>query len=248
MATDPVQAHNGDPILQTRNLVSGYGRVETLHSVDIEVPPRGITTIVGPNGSGKSTLLKSIVGLVPPWEGDVLFDGQQIAGRAVHDLVRNGICMVPQGRVVFPDLSVEENLLVSAFTVRDDALRRERLEAAYGFFPVLAERRSRPANNLSGGEQTMLSLGKAIMLRPRLLLLDEPSLGLSPKNVDMVFTYVVSLAEQGLPTIIVEQNVRKGLSVADHAIVLVLGTVRFEGPPDRLESEVDLAKLFLEGE
>lgn len=237
-----------DTILQTRGLISGYGRVETLHGVDINVPASGITTIVGPNGSGKSTLLKSLIGLVRPWEGDVLFNGRQVAGEAVHHLVRDGMCMVPQGRVVFPYLTVEENLRISAFTVRDQSVINERLEAALDFFPSLAKRRRRPANNLSGGEQTMLSLGKAIMLHPRLLLLDEPSLGLSPKNVDMVFDHVVALAEQGLPTMIVEQNTRKGLSVADHAIVLVLGTVRYEGRPDILEEEVDLAKLFLEGE
>lgn len=246
MATSDPQGP--DTILQTRNLVSGYGRVETLHGVDINVPARGITTIVGPNGSGKSTLLKSVVGLVQPWEGEVVFNGMQVAGKAVHQLVRDGMCMVPQGRVVFPYLTVEENLRISAFTVRDQETISQRLAEAMEFFPSLARRRRRPANNLSGGEQTMLSLGKAIMLRPRLLLLDEPSLGLSPKNVDMVFDHVVALAEQGLPTMIVEQNTRKGLSVADHAIVLVLGTVRYEGRPDVLEEEIDLAKLFLEGE
>lgn len=241
-------ASNSGRILTTKSLTSGYGRVETLHGVDVEVPSRGITTIVGPNGSGKSTLLKSIVGLVRPWEGEVMFGGREVAGMAVHDLVREGMCMVPQGRVVFPELTVEENLRINAFTVRDAEVLESRLQAAFDFFPVLSNRRRQPASNLSGGEQTMLALGKAIMLRPRLLLLDEPSLGLSPKNVDMVFEYVVTLASEGLPTMIVEQNVRKGLAVADHAIVLVLGMVRFEGSPGGLEERVDLAKLFLEGE
>lgn len=246
MVVSPAPPADGNPILQTRGLVSGYGRVETLHGIDVDVPARGITTIVGPNGSGKSTLLKSVVGLLRPWEGDVLFDGRQVGGKAVHKLVREGLCLVPQGRVVFPNLTVEENLRISGFTLRDERVLNERLEAAFEFFPSLVQRRRYLANNLSGGEQTMLALGKAIMLSPRLLLLDEPSLGLSPKNMDMVFAHVVSLAERGMPILIVEQNVRKGLSVADHAIVLVLGVVRFEGRPDELESKVDLARLFLE--
>jgi branched-chain amino acid transport system ATP-binding protein len=231
--------------LWTEQLVSGYGRVETLHGVDIQVPVDGVTAIVGPNGSGKSTLLKTIMGLVPCWRGKVIFDNQNIAGLKTHNLARRGLCMVPQGRVVFPMLSVQENLLVSAFSVRDQRVVRTRLEETYQQFPALAERRLLLANNLSGGEQAMLALARATMLQPRVLLLDEPSLGLSPKVVNTVYEQLMRVTASGVPTLIVEQNVRKVLEVAGHVIVLVLGRVRFQGSRERLEREVDLERLFL---
>lgn len=169
----------GDAVLSVRDLVSGYGRVETLHGVDIDVPSGGTTAIIGPNGSGKSTLLKSVSGLLRPWSGSVLLAGTDVTGLAAHDLVPHGMCTVPQGRVVFPLLTVEENLRMSAFTVRSRADVERRISEVYEFMPVLGERRGQPAGSLSGGEQVMLSLAKVIMLRPRLLLLDEPSLGLT---------------------------------------------------------------------
>ncbi len=234
-------------LLETRDLVSGYGRVQTLHGVSVHVPSEGVTLVIGPNGSGKSTLLKTVMGLVRAWSGEIVFDGTDVSRVATHDLVRRGVCMVPQGRVVFPLLSVEENLSMSAFSVSDRTLVRERIEETYEFLPLLKERRRQAAGTLSGGEQVMLSLAKVVMLKPRLLMLDEPSLGLSPKLVDMVYDRVALLAEGGLTTMLVEQNVRKGLSIADRVIVLTLGEVRFVGSPDRLEAEVDLGRLFLEG-
>jgi branched-chain amino acid transport system ATP-binding protein len=234
-------------LLQTRDLASGYGRVQTLYGVSIEVPADGVTLVIGPNGSGKSTLLKTVMGLVKAWSGQILFEGSDISRVATHDLVRRGICMVPQGRVVFPLLSVEENLSMSAFSIADRGVVRQRIEEAYDFLPLLKERRRQAAGSLSGGEQVMLSLAKVVMLKPRLLMLDEPSLGLSPKLVELVYEKVAFLADGGLATILVEQNVRKGLSVADHVVVLTLGQVRFGGRPDRLEAEVDLGRLFLEG-
>lgn len=235
------------PLLSTRNLVSGYGRLETLHGIDLDVPEGTITTIIGPNGSGKSTFLKTVAGLVRPWSGEVLLDGEDVAGTPAHALVSKGMCMVPQGRVVFPFLSIEENLRMSAFTVRSDKEVRARLEEAYAFMPRLAERRGQLAGTLSGGEQVMLSIAKVVMLKPRLLILDEPSLGLSPKMIDQVYADVRALSEQGLTTLLVEQNVKKALSVAGHVGVLVLGNVRYQGGVDRLEEEVDLGRLFVEG-
>jgi branched-chain amino acid transport system ATP-binding protein len=234
-------------LLRTRDLVSGYGRLETLHSIDVDVPQGVVTTIIGPNGSGKSTLLKTVAGLLRPWRGATYLDGEDVAGRPAHALVRLGMCMVPQGRVVFPFLTIDENLRMCGYTVRSDKEVRHRLEQAYEFMPVLAERRRQPANTLSGGEQVMLSIAKVIMLRPRLLLLDEPSLGLSPKMIDLVYEKITELAGQGLTTMLVEQNVRKALSVADHVVVLVLGRVRYQGDVDHLEREVDLGRLFVEG-
>ncbi|GGL09420.1 ABC transporter ATP-binding protein [Mangrovihabitans endophyticus] len=235
-------------MLRTRGLVSGYGRLETLHGVDVDVPAGGVTTIIGPNGSGKSTFLKTVAGLVRTWRGETLLAGEDVAGEPAHALVRRGMCLVPQGRVVFPLLTVEENLRMCAFTVSSASMVRERIAQAYEFLPVLADRRRQPAGTLSGGEQAMLAIAKVIMLRPRVLLLDEPSLGLSPKMIDLVYEKVRALAGQGLTTLIVEQNVRKALAVAGRAVVLVLGTVRYAGPVDQMKAEVDLGRLFVEGE
>lgn len=245
MAIDAASLAGPAPVLETVDLVSGYGRIETLHGVSITVPARGTTAIVGPNGSGKSTLLKTVMGLVRPWRGEVRFKGQNIAGVKTHQLVRRNLCMVPQGRVVFPMLTVEENLLMSAFTVRDASVVRVRLEEVFQLFPVLSERRRQDASTLSGGEQEMLAIAKAIMLRPELLLLDEPSLGLSPKLVDAVYEKLQYITALGTPTMIVEQNVRKVLEAASHVVVLVLGRVRFQGPREQLEREVDLQRLFM---
>ena len=247
MTPTPTSPAVSTTALRTRGLVSGYGRVETLHGVDIDVPRGGITAIIGPNGSGKSTLLKAVAGLLKPWDGTVLLGDQDVTGLAAHTLVPRGMCMVPQGRTVFPFLTVEENLLMSAFTVRSSEEVQKRLAETYEFMPLLRDRRTQPASSLSGGEQVMLSVAKVTMLRPELLLLDEPSLGLSPKMIDFVYDRVRELTNDGLTTLLVEQNVRKALSVAGHIIVLVLGEVRFSGPPAELESSVDLGKLFLEG-
>lgn len=234
-----------DPLLRTSALISGYGRLETLHGVDVHAPRGRITTVIGPNGSGKSTLLKTVAGLVRTWSGSTTLDGTEVAGLRAHQLVRRGLCMVPQGRVVFPFLTVEENLRMCGYSVRAERELRQRVEEAFEFLPLLAERRRQLANTLSGGEQVMLSLAKVIMQRPRLLLLDEPSLGLSPKVIELVYQKITELT--GLTTVIVEQNVRKALAVADHVVVLVLGTVRYQGDVARLEAEVDLGRLFVEG-
>ncbi len=234
-------------ILEVRDLVSGYGRIETLHGVSIDVPVGGITAIIGPNGSGKSSLLKSVSGLIRTWSGNVLLDGKEITNLAAHKLVSEGMTMVPQGRVVFPQLSVEENLTINAFTVKSKQVVRERLEEVYAFLPILSERRKQFAGNLSGGEQVMLSIAKVLMQKPKLLLLDEPSLGLSPKVVDFVYDRIQHLANNGVDVLVVEQNTKKALAIANHVVVLVLGDARFEGTPDSLEKEIDLGTLFLEG-
>jgi branched-chain amino acid transport system ATP-binding protein len=155
--------------------------------------------------------------------------------------------MVPQGRVVFPLLTIEENLIINAFATKDKKVIQERLEKVYEFLPILSERRGQYAGNLSGGEQVMLSMAKVLMQNPKLLLLDEPSLGLSPKMVDFIYDKVQALAASGIDVLVVEQNVRKALQVADHVVVLVLGEVRYQGSPDELEKTVDLGTLFLEG-
>jgi branched-chain amino acid transport system ATP-binding protein len=234
-------------LLETRGLVSGYGRVETLHGVDIDVPAGGITAIIGPNGSGKSTLLKAVAGIIKPWSGEVRLAGTDITNQPAHRRVGSGMSMVPQGRVVFPYLTVEENLRMCAFTIRSREEVNKRLAETYEFMPLLKERSRQFASSLSGGEQVMLSIAKVIMQKPQILLLDEPSLGLSPKMVDFVYSRIAELTSAGLTTLLVEQNVRKALSVASHVIVLVLGEVRFHGEVEELERTVDLGTLFLEG-
>lgn len=234
-------------ILEVSNLISGYGKVETLHGVNMAVPTGGITTIIGPNGSGKSSLLKSVSGLIKTWSGTVSLDGKDVTNLPANKLVYEGITMVPQGRVVFPLLTIEENLIINAFSVKDKKVVQERLEKVYEFLPILSERRTQFAGNLSGGEQVMLSMAKVLMQSPKLLLLDEPSLGLSPKMVDFIYDRVQVLAKSGVDVLVVEQNVRKALAVADHVVVLVLGEVRYEGSPSELEAKIDLGTLFLEG-
>jgi len=237
----------GTSLLATRGLVSGYGRVETLHGVDVDIPGKGITAIIGPNGSGKSTLLKAVSGLIKPWSGSVTMAGEEIAGVAAHKLVPRGMCVVPQGRVVFPLLTVAENLRMSAFTVDSKAEIVRRIDEVYKFMPALADRRHQLASSLSGGEQVMLALAKVLMLKPRLLLVDEPSLGLSPMMVEFVYERLTNMAGDGLSILLVEQNVRKALEVSDQVIVLVLGEVRYCGTPQNLEGSVDLGTLFVEG-
>jgi len=241
-----VDSHS-DPILRIKDLVSGYGKIETLHGASIDVPRGGVTAVIGPNGSGKSTLLKSVAGLLKPWSGEIHINGQPIHGLPAHKLLAYGMCTVPQGRVVFPMLSVEDNLRMSAFTIRSKAEVQRRIEAAYEFVPLLKDRRKQLASNLSGGEQVLLSLAKVVTQEPSLLMLDEPSLGLSPKMTDFIYESIKSLTDRGITTFLVEQNVRKALSIATHVVVLVLGEVRYLGTPENLEKEVDLGTLFLEG-
>lgn len=240
-------AETQEPILKVRNLVSGYGKIETLHGASLDVPRGGITAVIGPNGSGKSTLLKSIAGLLKPWSGEILLNQNPIHALPAHKLLSYGMCTVPQGRVVFPLLTVEENLQMSAFTVKSKPEVDRRVEAAYDFIPMLRDKRKQLASNLSGGEQVLLSLAKVITQEPSILLLDEPSLGLSPKMIDFVYETIGSLSDRGISTFLVEQNVRKALSIAQHVVVLVLGDVRYVGSPSALEKDVDLGTLFLEG-
>jgi len=236
-----------DSILDVRNLISGYGKVETLHGVNVTVPSGGITSVIGPNGSGKSSLLKAVCGLIKVWSGEVILEGNDITNTPANKLVYQGVTMVPQGRVVFPTLTVEDNLKVNAFSSRDKQVIAERLERAFEFLPILRERRGQYAGNLSGGEQVMLSVAKALMQNPKLLVLDEPSLGLSPKMVDFIYERVQTLAREGVDVLVVEQNVRKALEISDHVVVLVLGEVRYEGGAKNVNDEIDLGRLFLEG-
>lgn len=235
------------PILSLDRVSAGYGGFDVLHAVSLYVAPLELVAIIGPNGAGKSTVLKAVMGLVRVSAGQITFAGQSIVGRRTDHLVRLGIGYVPQGRIVFPQMSVLENLEMGAFTVRDRQLVAETLDRVYQLFPRLAERRHQQAGTLSGGEQQMVAIGRALMTRPKLMLLDEPSLGLAPRFVDMVFDQLIALRETGIAIALVEQNAARALQIAHRAYVLELGRNRFEGPAAQLAADERVRRLYLGG-
>jgi neutral amino acid transport system ATP-binding protein len=234
-------------LLRTEGLVAGYvPEVDVLGGVDVELREGEIVTIVGPNGAGKSTLLKSVFGLLPPRSGRVVLRGDDIAGRRTHDISRAGVSYVPQLDNVFPSLTVEENLELGALAARGvDVTARS--EAMYAMFPRLAERRRQPAGTMSGGERQMLAMARALMPQPQILLLDEPSAGLSPAFVDVVFEQVAEINGHGVTILMVEQNARRALAMSTRGYVLDLGRNRFEGPGSELLEDPRVAQLYLGG-
>lgn len=231
--------------IRTEALVTGYGKQEILHGVSFSALPRGITAIFGPNGSGKSTLLKVLAGAVPAWSGRVMLGDQDLTALAGHQRARLGIATVPQGGRVFPYLTVRENLLMGAYTVKDKHEIRRRLDRVLGEFPELQRRLRQPAGTMSGGQQMLVSLARALMHEPRVLLLDEPSAGLSPALVSQSFKHIKDLSRLDVPIVLVEQNVRQALKIADHVYILVQGEVRFSGTPADLARHPDLVNLYL---
>ncbi|MBI4392053.1 MAG: ABC transporter ATP-binding protein [candidate division NC10 bacterium] len=231
--------------LIVEGLRAGYGALEILHGVSLDTGGEAVTAILGPNGSGKSTLLKAVVGVLPPWGGSVRFDGVDLTGLPPHRIVRQGVTTLPQGGGIFPRLTVQENLLMGAYVLDDGQAVRTRLAEIFARFPVLAERRRQAAGSLSGGQQMLLAVGRALMTRPRLMILDEPSAGLAPRLVAEVFDLIRGLAvEEGMAFLLVEQSVRQALRVADRCVVLVQGEVRFAGGPSGLSGEGQLMDLY----
>ena len=206
-----------------------------------------MVSVIGPNGAGKSTAFKTIVGFVRASSGRVTFDGEEITGLRPDQVLPRGLAYVPQGRVVFPQMTVLENLEMGAYIELDGRRIREALERVYGLFPVLAERRGQKAGTLSGGEQQMLAIGRALMTRPKLIMLDEPSLGLSPKFVSLIFDTLVGMKQAGYTLMVVEQNAARALAVADRGYVLELGRNRFEGTGAALLADPDVKRLYLGG-
>jgi len=239
-------ASNG-AILQVQNAIAGYGRVEVLRGVSIDVEEQNVVAIIGPNGAGKSTVLKVIAGFLTPREGRVFFCGEDISGLRPDMVVHKGLAYVPQGRVVFPRMTALENLEMGAFLVRGKKEIRAALDRVYSVFPILQERRHQRADTMSGGEQQMLAMGRALMISPRLVLLDEPSLGLAPKFVDLVFQKIIEMKELGMTLVIVEQNAARALEVADQGYVLELGQNRFHGPGGDLLGNEQVRSLYLGG-
>ena len=237
----------GVTLLAAQSLTAGYGRMDILHDVSLTVDVNEIVSIIGPNGAGKSTAFKTIVGFLRPRTGRVLFNGEEITGLRPDLVLRRGLAYVPQGRIVFPQMTVLENLEMGAYIERDPARVAAALEQVYGLFPILAERRKQNAGTMSGGEQQMVAIARALMTTPKLILLDEPSLGLSPKFVTLIFEKLVDMRRAGYTLMLVEQNATRALAIADRAYVLELGRNRFEGPGPRLLADPEVKRLYLGG-
>ena len=233
------------PLLRVQEIETFYGNIQALKGVSFEVPEGSIVTLLGANGAGKSTTLKSISGLTPPTLGSVTFMDQPIARLPCEQVVRLGIAHVPEGRELFPELTVLENLKMGAFTRRDKREIRQSLERVYAHFSILAERRSQLAGTLSGGEQQMLAIGRALMAKPRLILLDEPSLGLAPKLVEEIFRIIHDIRAGGATVLLVEQNANKALSIADYGYVLETGKIALEGQSQQLLRNDHVRRLYL---
>lgn len=230
-------------VLEVSGLVAGYGEVQILHGVSLRVAEGEMVAVIGPNGAGKSTLMKAIVGLVRPQAGRVLLRGQDITGLPPEQVVARGICYVPQADNVFPSLTVQENLEMGAYLVPKQV--KERLERAFALFPELAQRRHERAGRLSGGQRQMLALARALMLDPQVLLLDEPSAGLAPRMVEVVFAKVREINAAGTAVLMVEQNAREALKLAHRAYVLAMGQNRLEGPAQELLGSPEVARSYL---
>jgi branched-chain amino acid transport system ATP-binding protein len=237
----------GAPLLVAESLTAGYGRLDILHDVSLTVAANEIVSVIGPNGAGKSTAFKAIVGFVTPRAGRVMFNGEEITGQRPDIVLRRGLAYVPQGRIVFPQMTVLENLEMGAYIERDPARVAAALDQVYAMFPILADRRKQKAGTMSGGEQQMVAIARALMTSPRLILLDEPSLGLSPKFVTLIFEKLVAMRQSGYTLMLVEQNATRALAVADRGYVLELGRNRFEGPGGRLLADPEVKRLYLGG-
>ena len=234
-------------LLQAEGLTAGYGRIDVLHDVSLHVGAGEIVSVIGPNGAGKSTAFKTIVGFLTPRAGRVVFDGDTITGLRPDLVLRRGLAYVPQGRVVFPQMTVLENLEMGAYIERDGARIGAALQRVFALFPVLGTRRRQKAGTMSGGEQQMVAIGRALMTSPRLIMLDEPSLGLSPKFVTLIFEKLLEMKHAGFTLMLVEQNAARALAIADRAYVLELGRNRFEGPGRALLEDPDVKRLYLGG-
>jgi branched-chain amino acid transport system ATP-binding protein len=235
-----------EPILKVSHIETYYGPIAAIRGVSFDVPKGAIVTILGANGAGKSTVLKTVSGLMDPQRGSVTFEGRQVQGLDADKVMRLGMTLVPEGREVFPFLSVRENLDMGAYTRRDTDGIAHDLAAVFEYFPILEKRAEQRAGSLSGGEQQMLAISRALMSRPRLMLLDEPSLGLSPKLVKEIFDIIVRInRERDVTILLVEQNANMALQVADYGYVLEVGRVVMAGTSERLLNSEDIKEFYL---
>jgi len=231
--------------VRVTDLVAGYGDMMILNGVNLEADRTAITGIIGPNGAGKSTLLKAIFGYLKPRQGQVCYEGEDITGAAPRSILGRGLAYVPQARALFPSMTVYENLLLAGYTIRDRSVLKERIEEIFESYPLLRERRNQAAGTLSGGEQRILEIARALVLKPRMIMLDEPSAALSPKFAYEIYEHIIEVHKRGAGLIIVEQNVQMMLDVADRIYALELGRNAYTGPPDELRQSDRLRKLYL---
>jgi len=235
--------------LEIKSVVAGYlPDVDVLQGINLHVAPGELVCLIGPNGAGKSTVLRTISGLLKPSQGEILFGGKSIGGLRPDLILHEGIAHVPQGHSSFPEMTVHENLLMGAYILKDRALRMKRMDRVYELFPLLKERKQDKAGNFSGGQQKVLEMGRALMLEPKMILLDEPSLGLAPITAKQVFETIRALKDDlGMTVLMVEQNAKSGLNISDRAYVLELGKERLEGPASTLLVDPRVAELYLGG-
>lgn len=232
-------------MLKINNLHVHYGGIHALQGIDMEVPEGKIVSLVGANGAGKSTTLRSICSLVKPSAGEITFEGQPLVGRSTEKIVVSGITMVPEGRKVFPNLTVYENLVLGAYARKDlNGINRD-MQRSFDLFPRLKEREKQLAGTLSGGEQQMLAVGRALMSRPRLLMMDEPSLGLAPLVVKAIFEIIKQIHDEGTTILLIEQNAKAALQLSDYAYVLETGKIVLEGTGTELISNPEVKKAYL---
>ena len=231
--------------LRVEDLTAGYGEVDILHGVQMHLDEGEIISLIGPNGAGKSTVMKTIFGLLTPTQGRILFEDMDISGQAPDRIVRHGMCYVPQTENIFPSLSVYENLEMGAFVLESDA--GAKIDEVFEIFPDLKAFRRRKAGSLSGGQRQMLAMSRALILDPKVLLLDEPSAGLAPKLVDMIFDRIIAINETGVSILMVEQNAKAALGMSDRGYVLATGRTRFEGTGQDLLHDPEVARLYLGG-
>jgi branched-chain amino acid transport system ATP-binding protein len=239
------QTADGAPILELEDVHTYYGAIHALKGVSIQVRAKEIVTLIGANGAGKSTTLRSINGLNRPRQGSIRFQGRDITNAASHEIVKSGIALSPEGRRLFPRMTVLENLEMGAFQREDRSTYQEDLDRVFELFPRLHERRQQKAGTLSGGEQQMCAMGRALMARPRLLLLDEPSMGLAPIFVERIFEIVREINAQGTPVLLVEQNALMALDTAHRGYVLETGRIALEGPAKELRDNERVRKTYL---
>lgn len=232
-------------LLSVEGVWAGYGRAPVLRGLSLEVPAGTTVAFIGPNGAGKTTLLRTIAGTIRPSQGTILFDGVPIQGKPSHDVVKKGIAHVPQGRHLFSDLTVEENLRAGGYTVASKAELERRIDALAAFFPIIRDRRRETAWKLSGGQQQMVAIARGLMIEPRLMLLDEPSLGLAPAIIDVVADLGATIKTQGKTVLLSEQNVPLALALADVVYLVAQGEVVAHGTPDELRDHPEIRRAYL---
>lgn len=232
-------------MLELNHIYARYGAITALRGISISVSQGELVALLGVNGAGKSTTLASIAGVLRPWKGDILFMGKSILGKAPEQIARLGISLVPEGRDIFPSLTVGENLRLGAFTRSEKTEYSRSLAEVFELFPVLRERVQQPGGTLSGGEQQQLAIARALMSRPRLLMLDEPSLGLSPTLVDQIFELITRLHQRGVTILLVEQNVNRSLEIVDRAYLMNTGLIENEGTPQKLRAHADIEGIYM---